>query len=133
MWPPLETQRRQERLAKGYEPRGREKKAVSRPTAAERTGDERGRLVSVEKATPLGSLRANKMAAGGSGLSRVRRRFGRGATSEEAGSGAAQCRGCGPHAESPSLQVCRVPGGPSVPAGSGAVSGELLAREERYK
>uniref|UniRef100_A0A8C9FDM2 Uncharacterized protein n=1 Tax=Pavo cristatus TaxID=9049 RepID=A0A8C9FDM2_PAVCR len=30
-------------------------------------------------------------------------------------------------------RVCRAPGGPSVPAGSGALSGELLAREERYK
>ncbi|XP_031472380.1 testis-expressed protein 9 [Phasianus colchicus] len=99
MWPPLETQRRQERLAKGYGPRRGEKKAVPRPTAAERTWDERGRPVAVEKATPRGSLRANKMAAGGSGLSRV----------------------------------CRAPGGPSVPAGSGAVSGELLEREERYK
>lgn len=132
-WPPLETQRRQERLAKGYGKRRGEKKAVPRPTAEERARDERGRPVAVEKATPRGSLRANKMAAGGSGPSRVRRRFGRGATSGEAGSGAVQCRGCGPHAESPSLQVCRAPGGLSEPAGSGAVSGDLLAREEHYK
>ncbi|XP_048812454.1 testis-expressed protein 9 isoform X1 [Lagopus muta] len=99
MWPPLETQRRQERLAKGYGKRRGEKRAVPRPTAEERTRDERGRPVAVEKATPRGSLRANKMAAGGSGPSRV----------------------------------CRAPGGLSEPAGSGAVSGDLLAREEHYK
>ncbi|XP_072201461.1 LOW QUALITY PROTEIN: testis-expressed protein 9 [Excalfactoria chinensis] len=98
-WLPLETRRRQERLAKAYGPRRGEKKAVPRPTEAEGTGDERGRSVAREKATPRGRLRANKMAAGGSGLWRV----------------------------------CRAPGGPSVLAGSDAVSGELLAREEHYK
>ncbi|NXI69753.1 TEX9 protein, partial [Anseranas semipalmata] len=36
-------------------------------------------------------------------------------------------------ADSPSLQVRRPHGGPSPPAGTGVVSGDLLAKEEEYK
>lgn len=103
---------------------------------------ERRPPVARARATPRSSRRANKMAADGKsgvrrggGLPEVRWRLGRGATSGGGGQGEGQAAELGPvpSPDSFSLQVRRAPGGPSPPAGSSVVSGDLLAKEAEYK